>query len=183
MAYIGNICNRHVYQRLAMIRCFATHKCPWNFEYEWVNSIEIQLLIRTLYNIDLYVQVAMSLSTTLTSNIWHSKYVWFIRLLILVHKFRKIFIILINDSSDSNHSSKFSVLVIFSFKIRSKKKTKTASIFCLLLSIVVFVRESYTYFVIIVYVDSWRVEINNIMRIVMYEYDEYLKLWIWVVWV
>ena len=34
-----------------------------------------------------------------------------------------------------------------------------------------------------VYVELWRVEINNIMRIVKYEYDKYFKLWIWIVWV
>ena len=35
--------------------CFATHKYSWNIEYEWVNSIEIQLLlfICTYYNLDL----------------------------------------------------------------------------------------------------------------------------------
>ena len=37
----------------------------------------------------------------------------------------------------------------------------------LLLSIVVFVRKSY-----LIAVELWTVEINNIMRIVKYEYDE-----------
>ena len=35
------------------------------------------------------------------------------------------------------------------------------------------------FFVILVNVDSWRIEIN-IMRTVKYENDEYFKLWIWV---
>ena len=106
-----------MYQISAMNRLFATHKYSWNFEYEWVNSIEIQLLwfIPTHYNIE----VAMNMSTTLTSHSYHSKYIWFIRLLIHIHRFRKIFIILINDR------------VIFSccriYKRRNKKNTKTVS--------------------------------------------------------
>ena len=42
-------------QRSEMNRFSATHKYSWNFEYEWVNSIEIQLLwfIRIQYNFDL----------------------------------------------------------------------------------------------------------------------------------
>ena len=32
------------------------------------------------------------------------------------------------------------------------------------------------YFVILVNIESWRVEINNIMHNVKYEYDEYFKL-------
>ena len=44
------------------------------------------------------------------------------------NKFRKIFIILINDSSDSNHSSTFTFTVVAAFtKKRKMKKTKTAS--------------------------------------------------------
>ena len=48
------------------------------------------------------------MSTTLTSNL-------FICLLILIHNLRKILIILINDTSDSNLSSKFTVLVVVVF--------------------------------------------------------------------
>ena len=61
------------------------------------------------------------MSTTFTSNSYHSKHVWFINLLIFIsiYDFRKIFIILINDSNDSNLSSKFTVLVIVAFQ---KKK-------------------------------------------------------------
>ena len=33
--------------------------------------------------------------------------------------------------------------------------------------------EIESHFVILVYIDSWRIKINNIMRIVKYEYDEY----------
>ena len=49
----------------------------------------------------------MSMHTTLRSNSQHSKYIWFIRLLIQIHNFRKILIILRNNLSDSNHSLKF----------------------------------------------------------------------------
>ena len=73
-----------------------------------------------------------------------------------IHKFSKIFIILINDSSDSNHSSTFTLLVV-----AERRKTKTANIqpsseYC-------------AYFVILVNFDSSRVEIK-------YEWDEYFKL-------
>ena len=42
-------------QILANNRFVGTHKHSWNFEYEWVNSIEIQIFcfIRTYYNIGL----------------------------------------------------------------------------------------------------------------------------------
>ena len=63
---------------------------------------------------------------TLVSNSKHSKYVCFIRLLIQIFRFIKIFIILLNDSSDSNHLSKFVVLVV-PLKKNGKKKAKPAS--------------------------------------------------------
>ena len=45
-----------------------------------------------------------------------------------IHKLRKILIILKNDSSDSNHSSTFTVLVVVAFTCKKrKKKTKTIS--------------------------------------------------------
>ena len=42
-------------QKSAMNRVFATRKYSWNFEFDWDNSIEIQVLwfIRTQFNIDL----------------------------------------------------------------------------------------------------------------------------------
>ena len=40
-----------------------------------------------------------------------------------IHNFRKILIILIHDSSDSNHSSKFTVLVVVEFTKIKRKKT------------------------------------------------------------
>ena len=52
----------------------------------------------------------------------HSYPVQRIRLHIQIHKIRKILIILRNDSSDWNHSSKFTVLVVVAFS--KKKKTK-----------------------------------------------------------
>ena len=55
----------------------------------------------------------MSMSTTLASNSYHSKYVSFISLLIRIHNFRKI---IINDSSDSNHSLEFIVLVVVAIR-------------------------------------------------------------------
>ena len=64
----------------------------------------------------------MNMSTTLTSNvIAHSEYVRFIRLLIQIHKFRKILIIFINDSSDSNQST-FAVLVVDAFTKKEERK-------------------------------------------------------------
>ena len=42
----------------------------------------------------------------LTSNSYHSKYVWFISALIYIHNIRKILVILINDSSDSTQKEK-----------------------------------------------------------------------------
>ena len=68
------------------------------------------------------VQVAKSINTTLTSNSYHSKYVWFIWLLIQFHKFRKILIILINVSSGSKYSSTFTVLVVVAFTKEEERK-------------------------------------------------------------
>ena len=81
----------------------------------------------------------------LTSNSYPSKYVWFIRLLIPNRKFRKIFKILINNSSDSNHSLTFTVLVVDAFTDREDRKKQgqqAEHIHNLLLSIVVFICES-----------------------------------------
>ena len=63
-----------------------------------------------------------------------------------MYKFRKIFIILINESSDSNHSSKFKVLVVVAFtkKEEGKRQRQQAKqTHNLRLSIVAFVCESY----------------------------------------
>ena len=50
----------------------------------------------------------------------------FIRLLIQIQRFRKILIILINDSNKSNHSSKSTAFIGGAFtKKRRKKKTST----------------------------------------------------------
>ena len=84
----------------------------------------------------------MSLSSTLTSNLLHSKYVSFISLLIEIHKFIQI---LINDSSDSNHSSTFTVLVVATFTKKEEIKTQIQQAkptHNILLSIAVFVYES-----------------------------------------
>ena len=84
------------------------------------------------------IQVAMIMSTTLTSNSYHSKYVWFICLLYYnTHKWfewRELF---------TKIDSLSCCCCIY--KKKRKKKTKTASkaiIQLLLLSIVVFVCES-----------------------------------------
>ena len=53
----------------------------------------------------------MDMHTTLISNLYHLKYVQF-------YNFRKVLIILTNDSSDSNHqnlSSKFTLSVAVAF--------------------------------------------------------------------
>ena len=90
----------------------------------------------------------------------------------------KILIILINDSNESNHSSKFTVLFVVVFKKQKKKQKDRQQVkqtLNFLLSTIVFVRY-HIYFVLRVYVESWRIEVNNIMCIVKYEYDEYFKL-------
>ena len=56
---------------------------------------------------------------------------------------------------------------------RQRQQTKQTTNF--LVSIVVFVRESYL-FVFRLNVELWRVGVNNIMYIVKYEYDKYFKL-------
>ena len=50
----------------------------------------------------------------------------------------------------------------------------------LLVTILVFVCESYLFCAscIYTYVELRRIEINNIIRVVKYEYDEYFKRWI-----
>ena len=59
----------------------------------------------------------------LSSNSYHWKYVWFISQLTHVDSqyFRKILAILINDSSDSNHLSKFTVLVVVAYTPKEKR--------------------------------------------------------------
>ena len=68
---------------------------------------------------------------------------------------------LINDSKDLNHSSKFTAYVVR--HLRKKKKDRGPG------------RANHTYFVIRVFVEFWRVEINNIIRVVKYEYAESFK--------
>ena len=94
----------------------------------------------------------------------------------LIHNLRKILIILINDPSDSNHSSsKFTVLAVVAFtkeendKTASEANTQPSSKYCS-----VRMRLTHTY-IILVNVDSWSIEINNIMCIVKYECDEYFE--------
>ena len=85
-------------------------------------------------------------------------------------------------SCDSNHSSKFTALVIVAFTKKKKekrhvsKKTKQQAeqTHKLLVSNLVFVRESYL-FCALCCVELERVEINNIVRVFKYEYDKYLK--------
>ena len=59
------------------------------------------------YESDEYFKLWIWVFIISSSNHW--KYVWFIRLLIQIYKFRKTLIILINDSNDSIYSSKFSL--------------------------------------------------------------------------
>ena len=63
-------------------------------------------------------------------------------------KIRKILIILINDSSDSNHSLKFTFLVIVAFvkkEERQRQRQQAKQTHNLLLSFVVFLCESYLF--------------------------------------
>ena len=66
----------------------------------------------------------MNMNTTLTSNSYHSKYVSFICLHVQIHRFRKILIMLINDSCGSKHSLKFIVLVVVGGFIKKGKDSK-----------------------------------------------------------
>ena len=69
-------------------------------------------------------------------------------LLIWIHEFGKILTIHVNDSSDSNHSSIFTVLVVASFtkkEERQRKREQAKYTHHPLLSIVVFVSESYIF--------------------------------------
>ena len=62
-----------------------------------------------------------------------------------IHKFRKKLIILINDA---DHSSKFTVLVVVAFtetEERKRQRQQAKQTLNLLLSIVVFVSESYLF--------------------------------------
>ena len=65
--------------------------------------------------------------------------------LIQINNFSKIFIILINEASDSDHSSKFADLVVVALTKEEKKKSKKSKTRNLLVSIVVFVLESYSF--------------------------------------
>ena len=66
-------------------------------------------------------------------------------ILIQIHKFRKILRIRINGSSDSNHSSRFTVVVVVAFTKKEKDKAGTHT-HNLLLSTVKFVCESYLFY-------------------------------------
>ena len=77
---------------------------------------------------------------TLISNFYHSKYVWFIRQLFYVHNLRKTLTMLINDLSDSNHSSK---LTVWKRKKQIKTEQQANQTHNNLMSILVFVHDSY----------------------------------------
>ena len=125
----------------------------------------------------------MSMRTTLTSNSYHLKYDWFIS----SYSFRFItleniiLIILINTSSDSNHLSKFTIWLIVAFTTKEKrhisKKDRAA---CRAYTQSFTKYANHTYFVIRVYVELRRLKINNIIRVVKYQCNEYFKHWIWV---
>ena len=59
-----------------------------------------------------------------------------------IHKFRKILIKLITDSSDSNHPLKFFVIVILKTKERYRRRQQSKQTHNLLVSFTVFVHES-----------------------------------------
>ena len=94
---------------------------------------------------------------------------WYICLLTHIYKFWKIFIIIINDSSDTNHSLKFTFLVVLAFTKKGKRrKQQVKQTDNLPMSIVLLSRESYSFCVMLV-----NVQINNIMRIFKYKCDKY----------
>ena len=125
----------------------------------------------------------------------HSKYVWFIRLLIQIHEFRKLLIILINGSNDLNHPSKFTVLVVFAFTKKEERKRQmqqTKQIHNLLQSIVVFVlvvrRQKETKTASKGNTQPSTEYCSIRMRIILILWFLKMsihgfKLWIWVVWV
>ena len=103
----------------------------------------------------------MSMGTTLTSNSYNSKYVWFLCRFIALEKILKI---LRNGSNESYHSSKFTVLVIVAYATKAKRKTNNKQVECLM-SILVLVSESNLFCASCIY---WVIE---------NEYDKYFKLW------
>ena len=64
---------------------------------------------------------------------------------IQIHNLRKILIILINESSDSNYSLKFTIFVVVPFTKEEKRQRQ----------------QTKQKIVILVNVESWRVETNN----------------------
>ena len=82
-------------------------------------------------------------------------------------------------SLEKNFIHIYSLSCCYIYKKEERQRQQAKQIHNLLLSIVVFVRESYLFCAS--YVELWRVEINNIMRFTKCEYDEYFKLWMWVV--
>ena len=107
---------------------------------------------------------AMSTHTTLTSNSYHSKYVWFISLLNQTFiKISSLSCCRIYNKRKQTHKQK-----------KKKPHQQAEQQHNHLVSISVFVSESYLFCVSWVYVELWRVEINNIIRVVC-------ELWIWCV--
>ena len=159
-------------QRSTMNRFFSTHKCSWNFEYEWVNSIVIHLFW--------FIRTQLIWYQTHNNRNMFDSYGYLFRFVIILkndssnHKWLNA--ILINDSSDSNHSSIFTVLIVAAFtKKEERQRQQEKQTHTILVSIVLFVCESH------IFCDSfkfqlWRVEINNIICIVNYEYEEYFKV-------
>ena len=80
----------------------------------------------------------MSIKTKLTSNSLYS-----------IYKFRKILLLYINELNDSNHSSTFTFLDVAAFRKqeeRKRQRQQAKQTHSLLLSIVVFVYESYLFY-------------------------------------
>ena len=122
------------------------------------------------------------------------KYVWFIRLLIQIHKHSKILVILINDA---NQSSKLTACICKKKEERKRQRPQAKQTHNRLLSIVVFVRESYLFCASCIF-KLWRVEINSSCVLLSvrtkstsnFEYEQYehdIKIsmnnhivWVWV---
>ena len=130
-----------IVQKSAMNRFFATHEILNISESTILKYNYVLWFIRTHY------KIAKSISTTLISNSYVSKYVWFIGLLIKIYKFRKIFIILRNDWYDSNYSS----TLIFPKK-KEKDKDSKQRIRIRIIDLVCYT----TYVVCVNFIHKWR---------------------------
>ena len=126
----------------------------------------------------------MSMSITLTSNSYHSKYVWFIHLLIHFHKFSKMLIILMNETSkqskptincDSCLNPYFILMLLLYFCLFHDHINKP--IIFVFRAVICHFKNTFSIWIC---VELCGVGIKTIKRVVKYEHNEFFKLWMWV---